>query len=78
MDIVNNSTDPNRSRLQLSEMYLKLKDNIPEKWRAEELCRENICAKENLMSYLENYGSLAVLIFIRTQNEVNNSDREQK
>ena len=59
-------------------MYQKLIDNIPERWRSEELCRENVCAKENLMSYLENYGSLAVLIFIRTQIEVTNSDREQK
>ena len=78
LDIVNGATDPHRSRLQLSEMYLSLFDNIPTRWRVEELCRENVCSKEHLISYLENYGSLAVLIFLRTQREVSFSDFEQK
>ena len=67
MDIVNaGNSDPQRSRMELAEMYQKLIDNIPERWRSEELCRDNVCAKENLVIYLENYGSLAVLIFVRT------------
>jgi hypothetical protein len=59
-------------------MYISLIDNIPERWRMEELCRENVCSKENLVSYLENYGSLAAIIFMRTQNEVAISDMESK
>ena len=33
---------------------------------------------DHLMSYLENYGSLAVLIFLRSQAEVQESNKEQK
>ena len=30
------------------------------------------------MSYLENYGPLAVLVFLRSQAEVQESNKEQK
>ena len=33
---------------------------------------------DHLMSYLENYGPLAVLIFLRSQSEVQDSNKEQK
>jgi hypothetical protein len=44
----------------------------------DELSQEVLVQKDHLMSYLENYGPLAVLVFLRSQTEVQESNKEQK
>jgi hypothetical protein len=44
----------------------------------DELSQEVLVQKDHLMSYLENYGPLAVLVFLRSQAEVQESNKEQK
>jgi hypothetical protein len=56
-----------RSKMELCMVYNKLKANIPEQWRIEELSKEVVTGSRCLFDYLENYGALSALIFSRTQ-----------
>lgn len=55
-----------RSKVELCMVYNKLKGNIPEQWRIEELSKEIVTGSRCLLDYLENYGALSALIFSRT------------
>ena len=55
-----------RSKMELCVVYNKLKENIPEQWRIEELSKEIVTGSRCLLDYLENYGALSALIFSRT------------
>jgi len=57
-----------RSKMELCMVYNKLKENIPEQWRIEELSKEIVTGSRCLLDYLENYGPLSALIFSRTQS----------
>jgi hypothetical protein len=52
--------------MELCMVYNKLKENIPEQWRIEELSKEIVTGSRCLLDYLENYGALSALIFSRT------------
>jgi hypothetical protein len=51
---------------ELEENYLCLREKIPALWREEEIQREDVVKDASLLNYLENYGALALLIFLRS------------
>jgi hypothetical protein len=46
--------------------YNKLKPYIPKEWRIEELSRDIVTHQDYYITYLESYGPLAVLIYLRS------------
>ena len=55
-----------RTTKQLRESYDNLKATIPREWRNEELAPDVVCQEENQVKYLETFGPLALLIFMRS------------
>jgi len=55
-----------RSKPQLKEMYEKMKDSIPKFWRDDELSRKRVTEQGHVVQYLEMYGPLAALLYLRT------------
>jgi len=54
-----------RSKKKLARVYESFKWAIPKHWRKEELSKQRVITEDFLVSYLEKYGALAVLIFLR-------------
>lgn len=55
-----------------------LREKIPLVWRDEEIMCDEVINDENLVNYLENYGALALLIFLRSQKAANLSNENKK
>lgn len=55
-----------------------LREKIPLIWRDEEIQCEDVINDENLLNYLENYGAIALLIFLRSQKAATQSNENKK
>jgi len=55
-----------------------LKSYIPKEWRNEELSRDIVTNQDFCVTYLESYGPLAVLIYLRSQNLVKTERKQQE
>ena len=47
-------------------------------WRDDEILCEDVIGDENLLNYLENYGAIALVIFLRSQNAADKSNKIKK
>lgn len=65
------------SKAEQVATYNKLKANIPDEWRTEDLSFERCTSSHCILSYLESYGPLSALIFERSQRVINQIDQEQ-
>jgi tRNA(Ile)-lysidine synthase TilS/MesJ len=66
-----------QSKAEQHATYNKLKANIPDAWRAEDLSFEKCTSSHCILSYLESYGPLSALVFERSQRVINSIEKEQ-